>query len=265
MLSIRDVRDADVSTWSGTNSLVKLTLNEVCLKLGLDIINDRRNAFFWNIQLHQRVVINEDLLDWLGYRGNYHIKKNAITKLLKKNPHIQYNEISDDHNVQRKYYVLDAIDFESLLMLMRTERIMELRHLFSLTKFIVTKYCEYERYHEKHMGELLKHQNTALTQSVQELKSLVMTVKEQGNEREAKAQEERRRAEEREARAEEERRRAEEREARAEERSARLSTQISKKCHYSSSAYCTKSCTESHQRSETTTLGFVQLLGKGEH
>ena len=214
------VRDSDVSTWSCNNNIVKITVNEVCARFGVDIDNDRRNRFFWKIQLDKKVIVNEELLNWLGYSGSrYYLKKTLITKLLAKNPHIQYEEITDEKDCRKKYYVLDAIDFEGIMMQMRTEKVRELRELFSLMKMIVVKYCEYEKFYEKHSAELLRQQNYQLIGSVNELKSLVLTVKEDGDERERRAEEERRKAEE-------ERTRAEERERRAEERSRRLSTQI---------------------------------------
>lgn len=104
---------------------------------------------------------------------------------------------------------------------MRTSKVIELRELFSLMKFIIIKYCKYEKYYERHSAELLKLQNNQLTYSIEELKSLVLAVKGQ-------VDEERQRAEERERRAENERLRAEERERLAEERSQRLSAQIEK-------------------------------------
>jgi len=214
------LRDSDVSTWICAGNISKISVTEVCGKFDIDIDNDRKNRFFWNIQLDKKVVVNEQLLDWLGYSGSrYSLKKVVMTKLLAKNPHIRYEEITDDTDPRKKYYVLDAVDFEGIMMQMRTEKVRELRELFSLMKMIIVKYCEYEKFYEKHSAELLRRQNNQLMGSVNELKSLVLTVKLDGDERERKAEEERRKAEE-------ERQKAEDERQRAEERSRRLSSQI---------------------------------------
>jgi hypothetical protein len=99
-----DVRDTDVTTWS--NSLVKITVNEVCSKFGIDIDNDRKNEFFWNVQLDKKVVVTEELLDWLRYSSEkYEAKKYAVTNLLKKNLYIEYYKIADGNNRRKKYYL----------------------------------------------------------------------------------------------------------------------------------------------------------------
>lgn len=102
---------------------------------------------------------------------------------------------------------------------MRTEKVVELRELFSLLKIIIIKYCEYEKWYERHSAELLRHQNLALMSSVNDLKTMVMNVQ-------TTADDERKRAEEERVRAEEERKRAEEERVRAEERNRRLTLQI---------------------------------------
>lgn len=139
---------------------------------------------------------------------------------------MKYNEISDERDPRKKYYVVDALDFEGLMMQMRTPKVVELRELFSLMKMIVVKYWEYEKHYEKNSAELLRQQNNQLIGSVNKLKSLVLTVKQDGDERERRAEEERRRAEEERRRAEERERHAEEERERAEERSRRFCSQI---------------------------------------
>lgn len=100
------LRDSDVSTWSA-NNLVKLSVNDVCNKFGVDIENDRRNRFFWKIQLDKRVMVTDELLIWLGYTADrYCNRKQAFLQLLKKNPHILYDEVSDVNDPRKKYHHL---------------------------------------------------------------------------------------------------------------------------------------------------------------
>ncbi|CAH0717180.1 unnamed protein product, partial [Brenthis ino] len=56
--------EQDVRKWIIT---LKLSYGEVCEKFGIDINNDRRNAFFWNMMLDKKIIINEELLSWCGY------------------------------------------------------------------------------------------------------------------------------------------------------------------------------------------------------
>lgn len=220
-----DIRNCDVRDWY-LNNFYKLSIIEVCQKFGIDVTNDRKNNFLLKIQLDKRVVITDDLLNWLGYSNQeYWKKRKNFNRLLQKNSHIPYNEITDEMNARKKYFVLDTLDFESLMMQMRNDKVIVLRELFSLLKMIVVKYNEYENYFEKKISEMLKRENNDLIRSVNELKSLVLTVKLQGEDMYRRSEEERRRAVERErladqeiCRADEERWRAEERARFAEER-----------------------------------------------
>lgn len=97
-----NVRDVNVTMWFN-NNLVKITVNDVCSKFGIDIENDRKNRFFWNIQLDKKVVLTEELLNWLGYGSEkYYVKKHAITNLLKKNRLVRYSEITMTKEIHEK-------------------------------------------------------------------------------------------------------------------------------------------------------------------
>lgn len=226
-----------------TKQPFKLSLNEICRMFNLDIENDNRNKVFWNININNKVLIDDQLFNYLGYKGiSYSNKKHALTNLLKSpaNKYIKYEEVTDEKDQRKKYYVFSGIDFECLLMQMRTEKVVELRRLFSKMKHIFVKFCEYERLYEKHQSQIMNSQNSILLKSVEELKSLVVTVKSTADEERVKAEEERLKAEqerikaeereqksERErVKAEEERVKAEEERSRAEQRSIALMEQM---------------------------------------
>lgn len=209
----------------------KLSLSEIGKIYDLDIVNDDRNKVFWNINMNNKVLIDDLMYDYLGYKGtSYSYKKHTLSKLLTNstNNYIQYEEVPDEKDPRKKYYVLSGIDFESLLMQMRTAKVVELRRLFSKMKTVFVKYCEYERLYERHQSQLLMSQNNFLVRSVEDLKSLVVTVKSNADEERARAEEERVRAEEERVKSEMERfnaeldrSRAEERERKSEEEHAR--------------------------------------------
>lgn len=41
--------------------------------------------------------IDDNLLDWIGYSGDYRTKKANIAQLLKQNSHIECSEIVNEH------------------------------------------------------------------------------------------------------------------------------------------------------------------------
>lgn len=166
-----------------------------------------------------RVLINDEILDFLGYVGQtYKNKKNSITKLLKKNSEVRYEEVPDERDPRKKYYVLNSIDFEALIMQMRTEKVVELRHMYSRMKFVISRYTEYEKYYAQQQRELLQMQNTQLINSVIELKELILSIKYSADEERRLADDERSQTILREHLAQQERQRAEEERQRAEER-----------------------------------------------
>lgn len=195
----------------------KLSVNQVCVHFGLDVENDTKNRFFWNSTIQDKIKITGDLLKWLGYSGDYRAQKYNISRLLKKNDYIQYDEVSDEENPSKKYYVVNGIDFASLMMQMRTTKAIELRELYAIMKEIVMKYRIYEKMYEERLNDLIRRQNDMLTAQMGNLQTMMASIKESTEEERRRAEEERQRAEERERRAEEERRRAEEERCRAEE------------------------------------------------
>lgn len=183
---ILNLQKTNVDSWL-IKSANKLTSVEVCKMFDLDIDTDTRNKIFWNININNRVFIDETMLDYIGYKGiSYCKKKYALTKLLKhiNNRHIKYTEIADTTDPRRKYYMFSSMDFESLMKQMRTPNVMELRSLLSFMNLILAKYHEYERQYELHQTRLLVLQNTNLIKSIEELKTIIIA-------EQAKAEEER--------------------------------------------------------------------------
>lgn len=151
----------------------KLSFPEFCNYYGMDIENNIRNRILWRIQLSQKVVVDEMMLDFIGYTGlTYNHKRNAFKKLLLHNTHIDYeeklvksddnNENKDDDSGNQYIYVVSTLDFETLMHQIRTLKVVELRELFTLIKFIMNKYSDYEKYFEEHHNTLLLVQNSQI-------------------------------------------------------------------------------------------------------
>lgn len=145
MSLIKFIQNKEIGAWVDITQ-TKLTLAIFCLKFNIDIENDRINKLFWHIGITHKVIINDEILTYMGYSGNFSVKNLKFRRLLhKKNINIEYEEVSDILYPRRKYVILDEIDFEFLLSQMRTSKASKLRNLFSLMKMSTTKYCEYEK------------------------------------------------------------------------------------------------------------------------
>lgn len=126
--------NSNVQLWSQFPQ--KLTLDQVCSKFGIDIINNRYNAVFWQIitSSSEKVVITDDILQCINYSGSTYAKrKKNFTQYLRNNPNIRYEEISNcsskcsgDSNEQQqqdhrhKSLVLSKLDFENIIMQINT-------------------------------------------------------------------------------------------------------------------------------------------------
>lgn len=247
----------------------------------VDIENDHRNKVFWNITTNKKVIIDDQMYNYLGYSGQrYHKRKYTLAKLLKRpgNEYIQYEEVADEQDERKKYYVLSGTDFDIILMQMRTPKVVELRHLFSILKNIMVKQCEYEKLYDRYQAAMLMSQNNILLSSVNELKSLVVTVKTTADEerklafeREYRAEQERQKAEDERQKAEDERQRAEnerqlafERERLAERRSNILSQQMQRNVSILNSVIAPRIAPLPIGKHKTRGLGLYKTSIKGE-
>lgn len=124
-------------------------LNEICTKFDLDISNNRRIELFMEIVATNKVIVNEEMLDSLGYSGQYSEKEDAFARLLLENPKIKYHVILDVKDRNHKNYILNGIDFESLIMRLGTPKALELLLLISLIKSSSLTYYKHRDFYFK--------------------------------------------------------------------------------------------------------------------
>lgn len=126
-----------------------LTVIEICHLMGIDLLQKNQNNLFWELTIDSRVILDEKLLDFLEFSVglNYYKRKEGITKLLRQpeNEHIHADEVSDPDDLRKKYYVISGLDFNTLLMQMRTNKTRELCRLMVLVKTALIKQSEYEQ------------------------------------------------------------------------------------------------------------------------
>lgn len=165
-----NILKTDIQAWI---SPIKISYADVCIKFGIDVVNDRRNAFFWNLNWQQKVIINDEVLEWCGYSGKYKNMKTGFAQLLKKNTHISYEEIPDEKNKRKFYFVLEPRDFETLLMQMRSPKAREIREIYADLKNISIIYTLYEKYYAEYRENLAVESNLQLVRSVDRLEGLM--------------------------------------------------------------------------------------------
>lgn len=123
----------------------KLSVEEVFFMYGINIKNDVRNKFFWDVQFNKDVTITEEVLDWIGYSGSdYQAKKRTFRRLFQHKCDEELLTIVDQENPTKTYYVLPRKDFEMLIMQMRTPKAQEIRELYLKIKEIILLYMAYE-------------------------------------------------------------------------------------------------------------------------
>lgn len=110
-----------------------LSFVKFCLQFGIDLENDKRNAFFWNTRGDKEILISPEVLRWCGYSGPNNVKKQTFLRLLNKNIHMKYHKVKG--LIQMNY-----LDFESLIMQMKSSKAIEIREIFSRMKYISELY-----------------------------------------------------------------------------------------------------------------------------
>lgn len=168
MSLVKVIENSNVTEWLNASS-VKLTLEQVCEKFGIDIENDPINRIFWNVNLTRQILINDDMLNYMGYTGTFCHRNQYFRKLLKKNASIEYTNVTDEKDHRKKYVLLSGIDFESLLMQMRTAKSAELRTIFSVMKMTMTKYCEYEKIYADRLAETSARQTDIVMNKLEQV------------------------------------------------------------------------------------------------
>lgn len=168
MSSIAVIESTNVEEWIN-ESHGKLTLQQVCLKFGLDIENDHVNKIFWDIKSKSQILINEDMLNYMGYSGNFKDKNGSFKKTLKKMQNIKYTEEVDAKDPRKKYAVLRGFDFETVLMHMRTSKSSEIFTLLSTMKMCVIKYREYEKLYANRLADISTRQKNDVMDKLEQM------------------------------------------------------------------------------------------------
>lgn len=170
MALVKESRDAIVAKIKqcSVDDLIKesihFTLRDVCDFYGLDL-EDSKNKFFWNLNINNSVRINEEIIGWLGYSGDMATQKQNVVRFLQyKN--IEYTRLRDS----RKFdIIISSVDFESLVMQLRSQKADELRMIFSIIKHIMLVYLKYESMVAKSRNLMLTNQMEQLTKDATSL------------------------------------------------------------------------------------------------
>lgn len=125
----------------------KRTFEEFAAEHGVDMQDERTRTFYQILYDRVQVTVDDEMYGYLGYKGQYNNQKYAFTRLLKKYPRIQFDELVCERDTRKRYYILNVDDFKFLLTNMRGEKMFNVRNLMSQLAIVKSKYEAYERDH----------------------------------------------------------------------------------------------------------------------
>lgn len=135
-------------------------------------VEDPRYKFFWNLKPGDTIVIDETLLEWMGYTGDKNYSKSNFRKLLDRN-NIQFRKIYNNEKIKQKYIiVMNYEDFDDALLHGTTQKCRELRSLYRKTKELTTFYRKYcKSYKLMKENKMLKIEKSSMIQVQRQLLS----------------------------------------------------------------------------------------------
>lgn len=153
---------ADICKPSVYRKIIEQEDSIVSLKDFIEKIGLREDMFrideFWDGWKHKAryMVVNKDLLDWLGYEGEYKHQRQAIRKLLVNNFKINSDYIYDGHlevtmligpdkkRPKEKLLAISWICLKEISMMLQTDRASEVRKIIITQEVLFGMYSQYK-------------------------------------------------------------------------------------------------------------------------
>lgn len=135
-------------------------------------VEDPRYKFFWNLKPSDTIVIDETLLEWMGYTGDKIYSKSNFRKLLDRN-NIKFQKIYNNEKFKQQYIiVMKYEDFDDALLHGTTQKCRELKSLYRKTKELTTFYRKYcKSYKLMKENKMLKIEKSSMIQVQRQLLS----------------------------------------------------------------------------------------------
>jgi hypothetical protein len=182
------------------NNIKMLNIYEYIQITKFPIDNFMIDRFWQNIDRNIPIYLDEKLIEWCGYNGNNIRKKEFILKTLKNNniPIIElkqeqyieyYNNLKDfpeetikncnyknpQELLQQKWaskinhILITPLNFKRLVMMLKTEKGNQIRDYFLCLELLMKYYMSYQVQYEKRMLEIIKQENSRLSQKMDTL------------------------------------------------------------------------------------------------
>lgn len=145
----------------------KLSEEQFCGMHGIDIESDQRNRLFWDMVKNNVILVDEYVCLSIG------VSMKMFLEMLKSqhNIHITYEHVEDLLDLNKHYYSMDSVDFESVLLQVHNEKSQEIRCILFAAKRIYFHFLRYEKlFSENQNNVLVSHNNHLKTIFAEECK-----------------------------------------------------------------------------------------------
>lgn len=129
----------------------KMLFFDLCNKYIKPVDDDGDNGYsvFCGINIFRSVIFNEEVLNFLGFRGSLQEQTRKLISVLNEIPHdddwyVMIDHYLNDNSNPNKYLVISAREFEILVTMLDSPAARYIRGLFDLGKSIIMKNLEYQ-------------------------------------------------------------------------------------------------------------------------
>lgn len=165
---ITTIDESNIESWL-EESRCKYTFNDICAKFNIDLENDEKIKTVCHIVVTNRVVIDEPLLEYIGYNsGTYNEKKILFSKVLTNKSYVIYIEVPDEDGAIDM--IMNSYDFELVLLQEPSPPRLEFYRLLSMMKLLFIKYCAYETHYERLRTQNLNDKHNEILNAVNAMK-----------------------------------------------------------------------------------------------
>ena len=170
MSNIEVINDINIAEWLDCRS-EKMTIPEFCGVFGVNVIIDQIAKRFINMLFTQKLLMDDEMLVLMGYRGSFGTKVKAF---LEDVPLLQIEDFFNEN----KHIIFDINEVE-IIFDSNPQKFSELSKKLMLVKAIMHKYSEYDRLFEEHSRISSPNSNDLLKEDFEMLKQNIELLKEE--------------------------------------------------------------------------------------
>lgn len=156
MHQLQEITNNTIKSWINGK---RLNNDEIHVLCGIDNMSkDDMYIVLWNICELGDIIIDEPILNLIGYKGDYFTKTRAFKKLLKQNPYIKFTNVSDRRCLLKSYIKMSSNAFAQLIVQIETQNAKYLLFKFLQATIVHSIKCKYEMYYAQfEKDNMLEH------------------------------------------------------------------------------------------------------------